>query len=52
LADFLRRANFGSWCWRDDDLGHDHQIEAPPWLHGIALFGHLVSLLIGFDAHR
>ena len=26
------------------------QIEAPPWLHSIALFGHLVSLLIGFGS--
>ena len=26
------------------------QIEAPPWLQDIALFGHLVSLLIGFGS--
>jgi hypothetical protein len=26
------------------------QINAPPWLHSIALFGHLVSLLIGFGS--
>ncbi len=26
------------------------QIEAPPWLRSIALFGHLVSLLIGFGS--